>query len=84
MNNDHAQQIKNILINELGVDFPADKIGLEDRFQAVLGLDSVGFIELRYQCEQTFSVTIRDEDFVPKNFTNITSLVTLIEQLQAK
>ncbi|MFZ2314889.1 MAG: acyl carrier protein [Gammaproteobacteria bacterium] len=83
MSDNKIEKILNILTNELGVDFPKDKIGLEDGFQAVLGLDSIGFIELRFQCEQVFKVTIEDEHFVPQNFKNLKSLSTLIDQLQA-
>lgn len=75
--------IKNILVHDIGVDIQKDEIGLEDGFQLMLGLDSVGFVELRFQCEQTFGITIKDEDFIPNNFKNIAVLSTLVERLKS-
>lgn len=73
--------IKNILIEDLGLDVPKDEIGVEDGLQNVLGLDSVGFVELRFQIEQIFKIKILDEDFLPQNFKNISVLTRLIERL---
>jgi acyl carrier protein len=49
-----------------------------------VGLDSVGFVELRVLCEQRFNVEINDNDYTPENFTSIRLLATLIDRLQAQ
>lgn len=76
--------IKEVLIKELMVNVPLDKINDEDSFQSVLGLDSLSFAELRYQCESRFNIDIADEYFVPDYFNNLKNLVSLIVKLQAE
>jgi acyl carrier protein len=83
MSDNKIEKIKDILVNELGVSLSKEEIALEDGFQAVLGLDSVSFIELRFQCEQMFDVTITDENFIPQHFKNLQSLSNLINLLQS-
>lgn len=75
--------IKMILVNELFVELSADEIGLEDGLRDQVGLDSLGFSELRAQCEVSFGVSISDENFVPKHFTSIQTLSALITSLQS-
>lgn len=74
--------IKLILVNELFVELSADEIGLDDGLRDQVGLDSLGFSELRAQCEVSFGVSIADEHFVPKHFTSIRTLTALITDLQ--
>ena len=83
MRTDLIHSLRRVLIEDLYVDIPEDQIGLDDRLRTVVGLDSVGFIELRARCEQRFNVLIEDEDYTPENFTSIRQLAQLIEQLQA-
>jgi len=75
--------IKKILVNELFVEVPEAEMGLDDGLQTVFGLDSLGFVELRFQCEQTFGVQISDEYFDNKNFSSIRTVANLIQELQA-
>ena len=76
--------IKEVLVKELMVNVPVDKINDEDSFQSVLGLDSLSFAELRYQCESRFNIDIADEYFVPDYFNNLKNLVSLVVKLQAE
>ncbi len=82
MNLTIANTLKDILIQHINVDVPKEEIGLDDGLQAVLGLDSIGFVELRFQCEQAYKIVIKDEFFIPNNFKNLRVLSSLIEQLQ--
>jgi acyl carrier protein len=75
------EAIKRILIDDLFVDVPQSEIGLEDGLRDVLGLDSLGFTELRTQCEYLFGVTISDKDFVPENFSSVRTLTRLVSRL---
>lgn len=80
MNELIVEKIKEILTEDLSVDLPPEEIKLDDGFQAVLGLDSISFIELRYQCGEVFQIEILDEDFIPENFSTLSSLSRLIEK----
>lgn len=70
-----------ILIDDLFVDLEPAQIGLEDGLRDTVGLDSLGFAELRAQCEFAFGVTIADEDYVPENFTSVRTLSDLVRRL---
>jgi acyl carrier protein len=64
------ERLRNIVATRLDVDISPDRIGLTDGFLSVVGIDSIGFIELRYQCEEEFGIKIDENDFVPDNFLN--------------
>jgi acyl carrier protein len=83
MSEDVAATIKHLFVSDLFVEIPEDQISLDDGLQSVLGLDSLGFIELRLLCEQRFGIQIADPDFSPDNFRSIRRLTTLIEGLLA-
>ena len=74
--------IKKILATELFVETPAEEISDNESLRDIYGLDSLGFTELRVQCEDIFDVRISDEDFVPANFRTIAALTALIRRLQ--
>jgi len=75
--------IRRILVNDLFVEMPEDQIGLDDGLQTVVGLDSIGFSELRILCERKFNVEISDEEYVPDNFSSVRRVATLVARLQA-
>jgi acyl carrier protein len=74
--------ITRILVDDLFVTVPQSDIGFDDGLRDVLGLDSLGFVELRTQCEYAFGVTISDEDFVPENFASVRTLTQLVSRLR--
>jgi acyl carrier protein len=81
--NDIERAIASILVTDLFVEVPEDRITTDDRLRGDLGLDSLGFVELRVQCENTFGITISDDDFTPENFTSIRTIADLVRILQA-
>lgn len=83
MNEVLTSSIKKILVNNLFVEIPEEQIGLDDGLQSVIGLDSVGFLELRVICEDQFNVRISDEEFNADSFRTVNRLATLIANLQA-
>ncbi|WP_426747144.1 acyl carrier protein [Myxococcus faecalis] len=82
MHEELTASIKQILIDKLFVELPPEQIGEDDGLQSVIGLDSVGFLELRVLCEDVFKVRITDEDFNTDNFRTVNQLVSLIAGLK--
>ena len=84
MQEDVSRSLKKILTNQLFVEIPEEQIGGDDGLQSVVGLDSVGFLELRVICEDQFGVSISDEDFDTENFRTLNLLSALIVKLKAQ
>jgi acyl carrier protein len=82
MRDDVIAALRKMIVNDLFVEISEDQIGLDDGLRNVVGLDSVGFVELRVLCEQKFNIEISDENYTPENFTSIRLLANLIDQLQ--
>lgn len=74
--------IRRALVNDLFVELPEDQIGLDDGLQTVVGLDSIGFSELRILCERKFNVQISDDEYTPDNFSSVNRIANLVERLQ--
>ena len=83
MRDDIVASIRRMLVTDLFVELPEDQIGLDDGLQTVVGLDSIGFSELRILCERKFNVQISDEDFSPENFSSVRRLATFIERIKS-
>ncbi len=79
---DIIKTIRRMLVNDLFVELPEDQIGLDDGLQTVVGLDSIGFSELRILCERKFNVQISDEDYSPENFSSVNRIANLIVRLK--
>jgi acyl carrier protein len=84
MREDLVAKLRKIIVNDLFVEIAENDIGLDDGLRTVVGLDSVGFVELRVLCEQRFNVEINDNDYTAENFTSIRLLANLIDRLQAQ
>jgi acyl carrier protein len=70
--------LRRTLVNDLFVELEEDKIGLDDGLQTVVGLDSIGFSELRILSERKFGITIDDDDYIPDNFSSVRRIANLI------
>jgi acyl carrier protein len=84
MREDLVASLRKTIVNDLFVEIAENDIGLDDGLRTVVGLDSVGFVELRVLCEQKFNIEINDDDYTPENFTSIRLLAGLIDRLQAE
>ncbi|ADO70559.1 acyl carrier protein [Stigmatella aurantiaca] len=84
MQEEVSKSLKKILTTNLFVEIPEEQIGGDDGLQSVVGLDSVGFLELRVICEDQFGVSISDEDFDAENFRTVNLLSALIVKLKAQ
>ncbi|MET0493578.1 MAG: acyl carrier protein [Actinoplanes sp.] len=81
---DIERAIETMLVADLFVEVPVDRMSPDDRLRSDFGLDSLGFVELRVQCENAFGVTITDAEFTPENFTSIRTVADLVRSLQAR
>jgi acyl carrier protein len=75
------ESIKDILVTDIFVEIPIPDMDEDDNLREVFGLDSIGFVELRVQCEERFGVVIGDDDFIPDNFASIRTVAALVERL---
>jgi acyl carrier protein len=76
--------LRGLIVHHLFVEIPEEQIGLDDGLRTVIGLDSVGFVELRVLCERQFNIEIDDDDYTPENFSTLRRLAGLIERLQSR
>jgi acyl carrier protein len=84
MREDLIASLRKIIVNDLFVEIAEDDIGLDDGLRTVVGLDSVGFVEMRVLCEQKFNIQISDDDYTPENFKSVRVLAELIDRLQSQ
>ena len=75
------ESIKDILATDIFVEIPVPDMAEDDNLREVFGLDSIGFVELRVQCEERFGVVVGDDDFIPDNFASIKTVAALMERL---
>jgi len=72
--------LRDVLIEDLFVELDKDQILPGSSLRCDVGLDSLGFVELREQIAQRFGIVISDDDFTPENFATLSSLSSLIAQ----
>lgn len=68
-------QVKDIIVEELGVD--AGKVTLESRLSEDLGADSIDAVELIMKLEDTFNVSVSDEQ--AQGIKTVADIVALLE-----
>lgn len=73
-------RLKDILLEDLFVEIDRDKILPTHSLRQDIGIDSLGFVELKTQAESRFGISISDDDFTPENFSTLSTLAGLIER----
>lgn len=73
--------IKRILVADAYLEVEEDSIALTDELAGDLGLDSLGFTELRIQCERRWDVKIPEGEFNSVRFRSVASVRDLILEL---
>ena len=84
MREDLIAALRKMVVEDLFVEIAEEDIGLDDGLRTVVGLDSVGFVEMRVLCEQRFKIQISDNDYTPENFTSIRLIASLVDRLQTE
>ena len=77
---DIEQKVKDIIINELGVD--AEKVTPEASFVEDLGADSLDTVELVMALEEEFEIEIPDED--AEKITTVHQAIDYINERRTK
>jgi acyl carrier protein len=72
-------RVKDILIEELFIGHTKEQIRSDDPLRQ-LGVDSLGFVELRNQIELKFKVAVPDTEFTPENFATISTVAKMIDR----
>jgi acyl carrier protein len=57
--------LRDILIEHLFLEFEKDKLLPTASLRQDLGLDSLGFVELKCQVEKRFGIAISEDEFTP-------------------
>ena len=73
--------VRNFLRNELGK--AEESVGLEESLLESGTIDSMGVLQLVGFIEQTYGITVEDDDLMPENFDTIAAIVSFIERRQA-
>ncbi|AZC20111.1 MULTISPECIES: acyl carrier protein [Pseudomonas] len=73
-----ANKIKEIIAERLDLDIPVSGINEAAGLASEVGVDSIGFIELKFQCEEEFQIQIAEEEFVPEHFFSVHTLSSLV------
>lgn len=77
------KELESILRNEIFAQLPAGGLREDFRLSQDLGVDSLGFAELRAALEVRSGARIEDEDFTPENFGTVGSLMRYLERAGA-
>jgi acyl carrier protein len=80
MMNSIEDRLRDILIEDLFVELEKERILSTASLRQDLGIDSLGFVELKAQVEKRFSIAISEDEFTPEHFSTISSLTALINR----
>lgn len=67
--------LENFMFSDNGSELPEDASFLEEGI-----VDSTGVLELVMFVEETFDITVQDEEIVPENFDSVSQLATYIRR----
>jgi acyl carrier protein len=67
--------VDNFLFSEDGYHLPEDASFLEEGI-----VDSTGVLELVMFVEETFNITVEDDEILPENFDSVSQLVAYVRQ----
>lgn len=70
-----AYILENFLFSDNGYELPEDASFLEEGI-----VDSTGVLELVMFVEETFNLTVEDEEIVPENFDSVSQLAAYIRR----
>jgi acyl carrier protein len=81
---DIVEQIKTFIVDNFMLGRPAAELGNDDSLLDKGIIDSTGVLELVSFVEQTFGITVADEDLVPENLDSVNRLEAYIKRKKQK
>lgn len=79
-----ADTIKKILVSKVYVEIPMSQMDENASLRDVFGVDSLGFVELRAQCEDEFDITIPDDELTMESFSTIALVAAIVDRILAE
>jgi acyl carrier protein len=79
-----AEQLKAFIVENFMLGRPAGELGNDDSLLDKGIIDSTGVLELVTFVEQTFGITIADEELVPENLDSVNRLEAYIKRKKQK
>ncbi|MFD0697443.1 phosphopantetheine-binding protein [Paenibacillus sp. GCM10027628] len=81
--NEIIGQLRNLIVENLELAVPK-QLSETDRIYEDLNIDSIMVLQLMVYIEETFHVSIPEEDVDPSVFQTLGSLVSFIQELKSK
>lgn len=78
-----TKELRALMADMMEVEIPAE-LKETDRIYDDLGIDSIMVMQLMVGMEETFNITVPEEEVDPANFSTVGNLVSFIEGLQNK
>lgn len=80
--NEILNTLKTVLIENLYIEISINELDESANLQSIYQVDSLGFVELRFQSEERFDIKIDDEEFIPENFKSLNNIADMIVRLK--
>lgn len=79
------ESLEKVLLTEIAVDLDKKSLAPDEDLLEQGIIDSLGIMKLIIFIEETFGITIADEEIVPENFQTLNSMVKFVEgKMQSK
>jgi acyl carrier protein len=78
------KNLENFILSEIAADCGKQSLDPEDDLLEQGIIDSMGILKLVTFLEKVYGIKVLDEDIIPENFQNLTSIVTFVELKTAK
>ena len=77
---DILEKIEQFLISEIASDLGKKSIAPDEDLLEQGIIDSLGIMKLVVFMEETFGISVEDDDVIPENFQSLASMVAFVEQ----
>lgn len=75
---EYTQQVRGFIFENFLFDAESDSLGNDDSFLDQGIIDSTGVLELVEWLEDTFAITVDDEELIPENLDSVNRLARFI------
>jgi acyl carrier protein len=78
------KNLENFILSEIAADCGKQSLAPDDDLLEQGIIDSMGILKLVTFLEKDYGIQVMDEDIIPENFQNLTSIVKFVELKTAK